>query len=83
MCRYLRASNWKLDTAITRIENTLNWRREYGLYDILNAKLVEPEVRYYSDIVNASLQCLLQTFRLLLGNRLPSASTPRGSQPFT
>ncbi|KAF8808744.1 CRAL/TRIO domain-containing protein [Phlegmacium glaucopus] len=41
--RYLRASKWKLATAITRIENTLTWRREYGLYDILNANHVEPE----------------------------------------
>ena len=45
VCRYLRASKWKPDTAINRIENTLTWRREYGLYDILNANLVEPEVR--------------------------------------
>ena len=44
--RYLRASKWKVVTAINRIENTLSWRREYGLYDILDAKLVEPEVRY-------------------------------------
>ena len=53
--RYLRASKWKSETAINRIENTLNWRRKYGLYDILlNADSVEPEVRCYSDTINLS-----------------------------
>ena len=61
ICRYLRASKWKLVTAINRIENTLSWRREYGLYDILNANFVEPEVCYKSDVVNALLECLLIT----------------------
>lgn len=43
--RYLRASKWKVNTAIQRLEATLKWRREFGLYDKLNADLVEPEVR--------------------------------------
>jgi len=40
----LRASKWKKDVAITRLENTLKWRREFGIYDTVNAKHVEPEV---------------------------------------
>ena len=39
ICRYLRASKWKPVTAINRIEITLKWRREYGLYDIPDSKL--------------------------------------------
>lgn len=31
LLRYLRASTWNLSTAEKRIENTLVWRREYGL----------------------------------------------------
>lgn len=42
--RFLRASKWKKDVAITRLENTLKWRREFGIYDLVNAKHVEPEV---------------------------------------
>jgi hypothetical protein len=41
--RYLRASKWVVATCIQRIEATLKWRREYGLYDIVNAAHVEPE----------------------------------------
>ncbi|KAJ7756518.1 CRAL/TRIO domain-containing protein [Mycena maculata] len=41
--RYLRASKWNVDTAIQRLEDTLKWRREYGVYDTLTADLVEPE----------------------------------------
>ncbi|KAJ6609259.1 CRAL-TRIO domain-containing protein [Mycena sp. CBHHK59/15] len=41
--RYLRASKWKVDTAIHRLEETLKWRREYGIYDTVTAELVEPE----------------------------------------
>lgn len=43
MLRYLRASKWKLDTAIHRIEDTLKWRREFGLYTTVTASHVEPE----------------------------------------
>ena len=32
-CRYLRAERWNTETAITRIEATLNWRREVGISD--------------------------------------------------
>ncbi|KAF7336683.1 CRAL-TRIO domain-containing protein C23B6.04c [Mycena venus] len=41
--RYLRASKWKVDVAIQRLEATLKWRREYGLYDTVTAEHVEPE----------------------------------------
>ncbi|KAJ7475911.1 CRAL/TRIO domain-containing protein [Mycena latifolia] len=41
--RYLRASKWKVDTAIHRLEETLKWRREYGIYDTVTADHVEPE----------------------------------------
>lgn len=42
---YLRASKWKGSSAIQRLESTLKWRREFGLYDLVNAKHVEQEVR--------------------------------------
>lgn len=46
ICRFLRASKWKKEIAISRLENTLKWRREYGIYgDVVNAEHVEPEVR--------------------------------------
>ncbi|KAF9526403.1 CRAL-TRIO domain-containing protein [Crepidotus variabilis] len=41
--RYLRASKWKVATAITRLEATLKWRREFGIIDVVTAKHVEPE----------------------------------------
>ncbi|KAL1726068.1 CRAL-TRIO domain-containing protein [Schizophyllum commune] len=41
--RYLRATKWKTDQAIQRLEATLRWRRAFGIYDIVNAKHVEPE----------------------------------------
>lgn len=43
--RYLRASKWVVATAITRIEETLKWRRSYGFNDFLTPEHVEPEVR--------------------------------------
>ena len=37
---------WKsAEEAIRRLEETLKWRREYGLYDLITAEHVEPEVR--------------------------------------
>ncbi|KAJ6576581.1 CRAL-TRIO domain-containing protein [Mycena vulgaris] len=41
--RYLRASKWKVETAINRLEETLKWRREYRIYDVVTAEHVEPE----------------------------------------
>jgi hypothetical protein len=82
ICRYLRASKWKLATAINRIENTLNWRREYGLYDILNANLVEPEVTI-SDIDNASFQCLLiMNFQAVTGKEITFGFDAKGKPAF-
>ncbi|TFK75199.1 CRAL/TRIO domain-containing protein [Pluteus cervinus] len=44
LLRYLRASKWKTDAAIQRLEQTLKWRREFGLYDrIVTTSRVEPE----------------------------------------
>lgn len=44
MLRYLRATKWKsASVAIDRLEATLKWRREFGLYDTVNAAHVEPE----------------------------------------
>ncbi|RDB26323.1 CRAL-TRIO domain-containing protein C23B6.04c [Hypsizygus marmoreus] len=44
LLRYLRASKWKTPAAaIHRLEATLKWRREFGLYDLVTASHVEPE----------------------------------------
>ncbi|TFK40424.1 CRAL/TRIO domain-containing protein [Crucibulum laeve] len=43
LLRYLRASKWKTAAAIQRLEATLTWRRDFGLYDKVNAPHVEPE----------------------------------------
>ncbi|KAG9118416.1 hypothetical protein FRC07_007081 [Ceratobasidium sp. 392] len=43
LLRYLRASKWVLATTITRLDDTLKWRREYGLYDLITPEHVEPE----------------------------------------
>ncbi|KAG8794555.1 hypothetical protein FRC17_008278, partial [Serendipita sp. 399] len=41
--RFLRATKWEVSEAIQRLETTLKWRRDYGLYTDLTAELVEPE----------------------------------------
>ncbi|KAG8794554.1 hypothetical protein FRC17_008280, partial [Serendipita sp. 399] len=41
--RFLRATKWEVPEAIQRLETTLKWRRDYGLYTDLTAELVEPE----------------------------------------
>lgn len=42
---YLRATKWhSVDQAIKRLEDSLKWRREFGLYT-MEASHVEPEVR--------------------------------------
>ncbi|KAM5537177.1 hypothetical protein V8D89_009110 [Ganoderma adspersum] len=44
MLRFLRAVKWaSAHAAIKRLEATLKWRREYGLYDVITASHVEPE----------------------------------------
>lgn len=49
--RYLRASKWKTQTAIERLENTLRWRRDFGLYELLTPQHVEPEAVTGKEIV--------------------------------
>jgi hypothetical protein len=43
---YLRATKWNsAKAAIERLEGTLKWRREFGIYG-LSADVVEPEVGF-------------------------------------
>ncbi|KAJ3576467.1 hypothetical protein NP233_g420 [Leucocoprinus birnbaumii] len=41
--RFLRGSRWKPSETIQRIENTLKWRREFGLYTKLTPECVEKD----------------------------------------
>jgi len=41
---YLRCAKWNEKEAIKRLESTLKWRREFGVYDVVTAEQVEPEV---------------------------------------
>jgi len=51
MLRYLRATKWTTaKAAIERLEGTLKWRREFGIYD-LSADLVEPEAVTGKEVV--------------------------------
>ncbi|KAI6024974.1 hypothetical protein PISMIDRAFT_90130 [Pisolithus microcarpus 441] len=43
LLRYIRAAKHDVALAIKRIEDTLKWRRDFGIYDVLTAELVEPE----------------------------------------
>ncbi|KAH9856671.1 CRAL/TRIO domain-containing protein [Lenzites betulinus] len=44
LLRFLRAVKWASGpAAIKRLEETLKWRREYGVYDLITASHVEPE----------------------------------------
>ncbi|RDX57013.1 CRAL/TRIO domain-containing protein [Lentinus brumalis] len=44
LLRFIRAVKWaSAQAAIKRLEGTLKWRREYGLYDLITASYVEPE----------------------------------------
>ena len=43
--RFIRAVKWaSAQASIKRIEATLKWRREFGVYDLITASHVEPEV---------------------------------------
>jgi len=42
LLRYLRATKWALPAAITRLQTTLIWRREYGLADF-TPEYISPE----------------------------------------
>ncbi|KAG6877808.1 hypothetical protein C0993_003782 [Termitomyces sp. T159_Od127] len=60
LLRYLRAVKWKTTkAAIQRLEATLKWRREYGLYDVVSANHVEPEVRNKNFLVKSTLALLI------------------------
>ena len=41
--RYLRATKWDVVKAIERLESTLKWRREFGVYTH-TPEYLEPEV---------------------------------------
>ncbi|KAG6329768.1 hypothetical protein ID866_9322 [Astraeus odoratus] len=43
LLRYIRATKHDVAASIKRLEDTLKWRREFGIYDTLTADLVEPE----------------------------------------
>ncbi|KAJ9665713.1 Phosphatidylinositol transfer protein (PITP) [Coniosporium apollinis] len=43
LLRYLRATKWVVPTAIQRLQQTLTWRREYGLYASLPNHTQAPE----------------------------------------
>ncbi|KAI0822555.1 CRAL/TRIO domain-containing protein [Trametes gibbosa] len=44
LLRFLRAVKWaSAQAAVKRLEDTLKWRREYGVYDLITASHVEPE----------------------------------------
>src|SRR6266550_7421193 len=49
--RYLRASKWKTQTAIQRLENTLKWRRDFGIYDLMTPQHIEPEAVTGKEVV--------------------------------
>ena len=54
--RFIRAVKWaSAQASIKRIEATLRWRREFGVYDLITASHVEPEVSthvlVYMDVV--------------------------------
>jgi hypothetical protein len=51
MLRYLRATKWiSAKVAIDRLEGTLKWRREFGIYG-LSADVVEPEALTGKEVV--------------------------------
>ncbi|KAF8349173.1 CRAL-TRIO domain-containing protein, partial [Amanita rubescens] len=51
LLRYLRASKWKTQTAIQRLESTLKWRRDFGIYDIMTPQHIEPEAVTGKEVV--------------------------------
>ena len=44
LSRYLRATKWDVQKAIERLESTLKWRREFGVYTH-TTEYLESEVR--------------------------------------
>jgi len=43
--RFLRATRWNAADCIKKLEATLKWRREYGIYDTLTAESIKEHVR--------------------------------------
>jgi len=50
LLRYLRALKWDLKGAIQRLEDTLKWRRDFGMYSI-TPETVEPEAVTGKEII--------------------------------
>ncbi|KAK6458655.1 lipid biosynthesis and multidrug resistance [Scheffersomyces xylosifermentans] len=48
--RYLRASKWKVDVAIKRIEETMVWRRTFGVVEVPGH--TDPEKKITADLVS-------------------------------
>lgn len=57
--RYLRASKWKLDIAIKRIEESLVWRRTFGVVPVPDVtdpnKIITPELVEHENITGKNL----------------------------
>ncbi len=43
LLRYLRATKWNTSDAAKRVLETLSWRRDYGVDDLLDGKISSPE----------------------------------------
>jgi hypothetical protein len=43
LLRYLRATKWNMSDAPKRVLETLSWRRDYGIEDLLDGEVVSPE----------------------------------------
>lgn len=43
LLRYLRATKWNSSEAAKRVLETLSWRRDYGIDELLDGKVVSPE----------------------------------------
>jgi hypothetical protein len=43
LLRYLRATKWNTSEAAKRVLETLSWRRDYGVDDLLDGKISSPE----------------------------------------
>jgi hypothetical protein len=68
---YLRASKWHKETAISKLEDTLRWRRDYGLYSHVTAEHVTEEVRAPCLPPTFSPLVPLPTFTLVVCLRTP------------
>jgi hypothetical protein len=54
-----------------RLESTLKWRRDYGIYDILTSNLVEPEVRFTNIIPPRDFISLTNLSKAVTGKMFP------------